>query len=58
MGSGVIKASDTGARGKGSIKGKPKAFYFTAIPPEQLQISGDREKMGLTGEKSTHYIAF
>ncbi|WP_272914531.1 MULTISPECIES: RHS repeat domain-containing protein [unclassified Gilliamella] len=58
MGSGVIKASDPGARGKGSIKGKPKAVYVTGIPPEQLQISGNRGKMGLTGEKSTHYIAF
>ena len=51
MGSGVIKASDPRVIGKGLIKGKTKAIYVTAIPPDQLQISGDRGKMGLTGKK-------
>jgi RHS repeat-associated protein len=56
-GSGVIKAQDPGARGKGAID-KPKAVYVTKVKPEDLQKSGMRGKMGLTGDKSTHFIAF
>jgi RHS repeat-associated protein len=56
-GSGVIKASDPGARGKGAIN-KPKAVYVSTIQPENLQKSGHRGQMGLTREKSTHYVAF
>jgi RHS repeat-associated protein len=56
-GSGVIKASDPSARGQGKID-KPKAVYVTAIKPEDLQRSGRRKQMGLTKEKSTHYVEF
>ena len=33
-------------------------MYVTAVKPEDLQRSGRRGQMGLTREKSTHYVAF
>ncbi|WP_211276046.1 RHS repeat-associated core domain-containing protein, partial [Neisseria canis] len=58
MGTGVIEARDPGSRGKGAIKGKEKGVYVTTMNPEQLDASKARGQMGLTGEKSTHYISF
>ena len=58
MGSGTIKTKDPGARGKGSVKGKPQGVYVTTLSPEKLKSSGSRGKMGLTKEKSTHFISF
>ncbi|EJT9341406.1 RHS domain-containing protein, partial [Salmonella enterica] len=58
MGSGTIKTSDPGARGKGAIQGKPEGVYVTTLSPEELNSSGLRGKMGLTKEKSTHFISF
>nr|HDW3107782.1 RHS domain-containing protein [Escherichia fergusonii]HDW3143827.1 RHS domain-containing protein [Escherichia fergusonii] len=58
MGSGTIKTKDPGARAKGSIQGKPQGVYVTTLSPEELKSSGLRGKMGLTKEKSTHFISF
>ncbi|ECK5597465.1 type IV secretion protein Rhs, partial [Salmonella enterica] len=58
MGSGTIQTKDPGARGKGSIQGKPQGVYVTTLSPEELKSSGLRGKMGLTKEKSTHFISF
>ncbi|WP_218965157.1 RHS repeat-associated core domain-containing protein [Snodgrassella alvi] len=58
MGSGVIRKKDPGARGKGSIQGKPQGVYVTTLSPEELKSSGLRGKMGLTKEKSTNFISF
>lgn len=57
MGTGTIKANDPSARGVGAIS-KPAGVYVTAIPPEQLQSSKSRGQMGLTKDKSTHFISF
>jgi RHS repeat-associated protein len=57
MGTGTIKISDPSARGVGSIP-KPKGVYVTTISPENLQSSGKRGQMGLTKNKSTHYVSF
>ncbi|MGE9549586.1 RHS repeat-associated core domain-containing protein, partial [Snodgrassella sp. CS2] len=58
MGSGVIKTRNPGTRGKGSIQGKSEAVYVTTLSPDELNASGLRGKMGLTKEKSTHFISF
>ncbi|HDX5344340.1 TPA: RHS domain-containing protein [Citrobacter sedlakii] len=58
MGSGTIKTKDPGARAKGSIQGKPQGVYVTTLSPDELKSSGLRGKMGLTKEKSTHFISF
>nr|WP_217443027.1 RHS repeat-associated core domain-containing protein [Burkholderia diffusa] len=58
IGSGVINASDPGKRGKGSIAGKPKGVYVTTLSPDELNASNVRGQMGLTQEKSTHFITF
>ena len=34
-GSGIVKASDPAARGKGAIKGKATAVYVTTVPPKR-----------------------
>ncbi|MDM1408407.1 HYD1 signature containing ADP-ribosyltransferase family protein [Myroides sp. DF42-4-2] len=58
LGNGVIEARDPGKKGKGAIKNKQKGVYVTRISPDQLQASGKKGQIGLSGDKSTHYIAF
>jgi RHS repeat-associated protein len=58
VGTVFIKSSDPGKRGKGAIGGKAKGVYVTTLSPEGLDASGFRGQMGLTNEKSTHYISF
>ncbi|MBC7213575.1 MAG: RHS domain-containing protein [Pseudomonas sp.] len=58
MGTGVINQSDPGARGRGAIQGKPKGVYVTTLTPEEMESSNVRGKMGLTKEKSTHFVSF
>lgn len=58
MGTGVINQSDPGARGRGAIQGKPKGVYVTTLTPEEMESTNVRGKMGLTKEKSTHFVSF
>ena len=57
-GSGVIMQSDPSARGKGSIKGKPKGVYVTKIGPEDIGVAKNGTglgKVGLTNSKAEFY---
>jgi uncharacterized protein RhaS with RHS repeats len=57
MGTGTIKINDPSARGVGAIS-KPAGVYVTIISPDQIQSSRSRGQMGLTKDKSTHFISF
>ncbi|WP_081077011.1 RHS repeat-associated core domain-containing protein [Burkholderia pseudomultivorans] len=58
IGTGVIKKHDPGKRGKGAIAGKPAGVYVTTLSPDELNSGNFRGQIGLTNNKSTHFITF